>query len=106
MSWPNAWVAARVPIWRGKGTFKHYGLPPEKTADRHKWFFNITEAEHFVRCNVTKNDALELVEERITEKPRLAVLRAIRRLIYPQRQRYLNRYAHTLWTVFRKDVRG
>ena len=106
MSWPNAWSGARLSIWRGEGVFKHYGLPPEKTADRHKWFFNLTEAEHFVRCNIAKNDALELVEERITEKPRLAVLRAIRRLIYPQQHRYLNRYAHTLWTVFRKNIRS
>jgi 2-polyprenyl-3-methyl-5-hydroxy-6-metoxy-1,4-benzoquinol methylase len=106
VSWPNAWMAARVPMRRGEGTFKHYGLPPEKTADRHKWFFNLTEAENFVRCNVAKSDALELIEERITEKPRLAALRAMRRLRYPQQWRYFNRYAHTLWTVLRKNARS
>jgi 2-polyprenyl-3-methyl-5-hydroxy-6-metoxy-1,4-benzoquinol methylase len=106
VSWPNGWAGARMSIWRGEGAFKHYGLPPEKTADRHKWFFNLTEAENFVRCNVAKSDALELVEERITEKPRLVALRAMRRLLYPQQQRYFNRYAHTLWTVLRKNVRG
>jgi 2-polyprenyl-3-methyl-5-hydroxy-6-metoxy-1,4-benzoquinol methylase len=106
VSWPNAWAVARVPIRRGRGTFKHYGLPPEKTADRHKWFFNLSEAENFVCCNVANKSDLELVEERITERPRPVVLRAIRRLIYPRQLHYLNRYAHTLWTVLRKNACG
>ncbi|MGD0078590.1 MAG: class I SAM-dependent methyltransferase, partial [Sedimentisphaerales bacterium] len=70
VSWPNAWAVARVSIQRGTGSFKHYGLPPEKAADRHKWFFNLSEAENFVCCNVANKSDLELVEQRVTEKPR------------------------------------
>jgi SAM-dependent methyltransferase len=106
VSWPNAWAGARVSIWRGEGAFKHYGLPPEKTADRHKWFFSLTEAERFVHYHIAKRSDMELVEERVTEKHRPIVLRAMRRLLYPRQRRYLNRYAHTLWTVFKKNVRG
>jgi SAM-dependent methyltransferase len=104
VSWPNAWLPARVPIQRGRGSFKHYGLPVEKIADRHKWFFNITEAMHFVHYNIEKRGDLELVEQRITEKPRPVVLRAMRRLIYPNQWQYFSRYAHTLWTVLKKNI--
>ena len=104
VSWPNAWAAARLPIQRGRGSFKYYGLPVEKAADRHKWFFNITEAMHFVHFNIDKRNNLELVEERITMKPRPVILRLMRRLMYPHRLNCLNRYAHTLWTVLKKDI--
>jgi 2-polyprenyl-3-methyl-5-hydroxy-6-metoxy-1,4-benzoquinol methylase len=104
VSWPNAWSAARLPIQQGIGSFKHYGLPVEKTADRHKWFFNITEAINFVHYNTAKRGDLELVEERITDKPRPVVLQMMRRLIYPHHLNYLNRYAHTLWTVLKKNM--
>ncbi len=106
IAWPNNWVNARVPIGRGYGSFKHYGLPPEKPRDRHKWFFSLSEAKHFVQEQIRKNGDIQLVEERIAEKPRLFFRRWLRRLRYLSQSRYLNRYAHTLWTVLRKRVPG
>jgi len=106
IAWPNNWVNARVPIERGYGPFKHYGLPAEKPQDRHKWFFSLSEAKHFVQEQIRKNGDIQLVEERIAEKPRLFLRRWLRRLRYHNQQRYLNRYAHTLWTVLRKRVPG
>lgn len=102
IAWPNNWVNARVPIERGVGSFKHYGLPPEQPRDRHKWFFNIDEARDFVQAFLRKHPEVQLLEERITEKPRWGGRRLLRRLRYPSRQRYWNRYAHTYWTVLKK----
>ena len=51
ISLPNSWREARCPIERGKGHFAHYGLPGSKTKDRHRWFFNISEAKKFSKYN-------------------------------------------------------
>ena len=101
ISWHNCWVNARKPLERGRGSFSHYGLPFIPPLDRHKWFFNITQALEFTRqAEATRH--LELAECFVTDKPRPAPIRWLRRLLYPSREAYLNRYAHTLWTVFRK----
>lgn len=104
IAWPNNWVNARVPIERGYGSFKHYGLPTEKPHDRHKWFFSLSEARHFVREQIRKNGDIQLVEERVSEKPKFFLFRLLRHLRYPNQEYYLNRYAHTLWTVLKRKV--
>jgi SAM-dependent methyltransferase len=105
ISWPNNWVNARVPIARGYGVLKHYGLPPAKPHDRHKWFFNLTEAHEFVCRKLAESTDVILRDCRCTEKPRHLVRRWARRLLFPCRHHYLNRYAHTLWAVFSKQHR-
>jgi SAM-dependent methyltransferase len=102
IAWPNNWVNARIPIERGHGHFKHYGLPPEKPLDRHKWFFSLSEAENFVKEQIQKNRNIQLVEERVSEKPKIFPLHLLRHIRYPKQEYYLNRYAHTLWTVLQK----
>jgi SAM-dependent methyltransferase len=104
IAWPNNWVNARIPIERGHGAFKHYGLPPEKPADRHKWFFNLSEARHFVKERTQKSRSIQLVEERVSEKPRFFLSCLLRRIRYPKQEYYLNRYTHTLWTVLQKEI--
>lgn len=99
IAWPNNWVNARVPIKRGYGSFKHYGLPAEKPQDRHKWFFSFSEAKQFILEQVRKNSDIRLIEERISEKPKFPLFRLIRHLGYPKLEHYINRYAHTYWTV-------
>lgn len=103
IAWPNNWVNARVPIERGIGTFKHYGLPAEKPRDRHKWFFNISEAKAFMHAFLEKHPEIQILEERVTEKPRWFFRRFLRRLRYPGTERYRNRYANTYWTVLKKQ---
>jgi len=103
ISWPNNWVNARRPLERGAGTFEHYGLPSENPCTRHKWFFNISDARCFLYSSLQKHPEWHLAEEFITEKPRLTILRLIRRLRYPNREKYWNRYAHTYWTVLKRD---
>ena len=104
ISWPNCWVNARVPIERGHGSFKYYGLPVEKPQDRHKWFFCYSDAKHFTQGQIDKNNSFQLVEERVTEKPKFPLFRFLRHLRYPKHENYLNRYAHTYWVVLQKAI--
>lgn len=101
ISLPNNWANARKPISKGAGAIGHYGLPLEAPPDRHKWFFGLTEAIHFIQGQQQKYP-VSIRDMRVTEKPRLFVVRAFRRCLYPSQERYLNRYAHTLWAVFEK----
>lgn len=98
ISLPNCWACARQPIHRGRGGFSHYGLPVQPPVDRHKWFFSLSEIVSFIEAK-TRGTSLQIKEMMATEKPRILPLRLGRRLLYPQQMRYLNRYAHTLWTT-------
>jgi SAM-dependent methyltransferase len=102
VSLPNNWTNARLPIERGKGSFDKYGLPVEPPPDRHKWFFGLQEAVEFLRGQ-EKKYPFSILEMRVTEKPRPVMVRALRRVRYPSRERYWNRYAHTVWAVMEKD---
>ena len=49
ISLPNAWATLKSEIVRPTGSSgKFYGLPASRPEDRHKWFFNFTEAERFL----------------------------------------------------------
>ena len=101
ISLPNNWVNARRPIGRGKGSIGHYGLPVETPHDRHKWFFSMTEAIDFIRGQ-EKGYPVLIRDLYVTEKPKLFIIRALRRILYLLRERYFNRYAHTLWIILEK----
>jgi SAM-dependent methyltransferase len=101
ISLPNNWVNARVPVSRGKGSIGHYGLPPEPPRDRHKWFFSLSEGLEFVNAQ-SRRHVISVVDILATEKPRPLLTRLARRIAYPVQMNYLNRYAHTLWAVFKK----
>lgn len=100
ISLPNCWRDARVPIERGRGHFAHYGLPPEPPPDRHKWFFNLSQARDFFVEKATVS-RLELEEIVIVESPRPMILRMARKMRY-WGDSYLNRYAGTIFAVCRK----
>jgi SAM-dependent methyltransferase len=101
ISLPNNWANARRPIERGKGSIAHYGLPPTAPADRHKWFFGFSEAVNFLG-EQQKHFPIRLEELIANDKPRPLFVRLFRRVKYLRRERYLNRYAHTVWAVFSK----
>jgi len=102
VSLPNCWCDARRPIARGKGKFGHYGLPLCRPDDRHRWFFNLTEAQYYVQGKARER-GLGLRELFVTEKPRNVLLRWARHLRYPG-ARYQNRYSQTLWAVLEKNT--
>ena len=101
ISLPNCWTAARQPIERGRGSFGKYGLPVQAPMDRHKWFFSLSEAREFIHGQALLRP-IAIVEWLASEKPRPLVVRALRRARYPSQERYLNRYAHTVWVVLKK----
>jgi len=100
ISLPNCWCDARQPIGRGKGHFGHYGLPLQKPQDRHKWFFSFSEARQFLEGKAEEL-GLGLEDMFVTEKPRIGLVRLLRRIRYPG-DRYHNRYSRTLWAVLEK----
>lgn len=48
VSLPNCWFALKKGLFLGKESGKFYGLPPIQPQDRHRWFFNYTEARYFL----------------------------------------------------------
>ena len=101
ISLPNNWANARRPVERGAARIGHYGLPADAPEDRHKWFFSLSEAMDFIEGQKEKHP-ITVVAACATEKPRPLLVRSLRRLRYGRRERYLNRYAHTLWVVLEK----
>jgi SAM-dependent methyltransferase len=101
ISLPNNWTNARRPLERGTGSFAHYGLPLQPPADRHKWFFSLSDALGFFEGQAAIHD-LAILNIRATERPRPLPTRIARRIVYQNHEKYLNRYAHTLWAVFEK----
>jgi SAM-dependent methyltransferase len=100
---PNNWNSARVRLARGRGAIAHYGLPLEKPADRHRWFFGFSEAEEFFRGQAHRL-GLEVVELRALEKPRPAAVRWVRRALAGDAQRYRNKFVHTLACLYRRPA--
>jgi SAM-dependent methyltransferase len=101
ISLPNCWRDARRPIERGRGTFAHYGLPADPPMDRHKWFFNYTQAREFLERQ-SQRKFLRIVEMFATEKPKPWPAIAFRKILY-QGERYRNRYTQTVWCVYEKQ---
>jgi 2-polyprenyl-3-methyl-5-hydroxy-6-metoxy-1,4-benzoquinol methylase len=101
ISLPNCWRDARRPIERGRGSFAHYGLPFSPPMDRHKWFFNYTQAREFLEYQ-SQRKSLRIVEMFATEKPKPWPARAFRKILY-QGERYRNRYVQTVWGVYEKQ---
>jgi SAM-dependent methyltransferase len=102
ISLPNNWANARRPLARGRGSIGFYGLPVTRPADRHRWFFNLEEARAFLEAQARRH-GLIVREMYAMEEPRPKPLRWIRRCAHATQMRYLNRHAHTLWTVLEKE---
>ena len=103
VSLPNCWCAARRQIELGSGKISHYGLTATRPVDRHKWFISMTQAREFFEAKAT--GGLKLLDLCMAEKPRPALLRGLRHLLYTG-ESYSNRYAHTLFAVYEKAPPG
>jgi SAM-dependent methyltransferase len=101
VSLPNCWCDARRPIEKGRGHFGHYGLPSQKPLDRHKWFFDLSEAREFMQKKAEEL-GLHVEEMFVTEKPRNAAVNFFRKIRYRGAD-FQNRYSGTLWTLLRKE---
>ena len=102
VSLPNCWRAVRRRVPRGAGTPRFYGLPVEKPADRHKWFFNVDDVAAFFEGQA-RRQPVRVVEQFATVKPRNPLDRSLRTLLAGGRRRYLNRHAVGVWTLLEKQ---
>ncbi|HET8746752.1 MAG TPA: class I SAM-dependent methyltransferase [Ramlibacter sp.] len=96
ISLPNAWRDARRKIERGSGKIAHYGLPTQPPADRHKWFFNVTDARQFLEGVTPPGWTCDI---EVSEPRRAGVVQALRRLRH-SREAYGNRYGQTVWAQY------
>ncbi len=55
ISLPNCWRKLLKPMLKGTAGPASYGIPPEKPQDRHKWYFNTSDAENFLFYNAAKH---------------------------------------------------
>ncbi|MCP3903051.1 MAG: class I SAM-dependent methyltransferase [Planctomycetes bacterium] len=102
ISLPNCWRTLRRRMSRGRGKPQYYGLPAERPSDRHKWFFNVDDVLSFME-EKARTGPVSIVDTRVNVKPRPWPVRLAQRLRTPALNRYLNRHAHSVWTVLRRD---
>jgi hypothetical protein len=99
VSLPNCWGSARTPVTRGSGAVAHYGLPLERPVDRHKWFLNVSDIEAFFNQYSQKNPLIKSIDIVGVEKPRPAIVRALRKLTHSETE-YRNKFLHTVFGHF------
>lgn len=105
ISLPNCWNAVRRPIERGYGCAAHYGLPLTKPDDRHRWFFSYSEILNFcveqsLRSDISINSIV------VNARKRNIIIEAVRKLLFIGKDKYLNRYSHTVWVHYSKKISG
>jgi len=82
---------------------KFYGLPQEKTEDRHKWFFSPEEAERFIHYRGRKNN-MEIVQLDYfsSYSTRSLIKKLVIRYLLRKDIDLKNLYTGTLWAVLEK----
>jgi len=112
LSFPNAWASLYATLRFGDyktGTaLKFYGLPTEVPEDRHKWFFNNTEAREFLASRSYANGMTTVQLDEIGVAREGRRLRGqLRRLgywlLFDRGLSRADMYALTLWAVLKKD---
>ena len=105
ISLPNNWFAAYDHMLRGCGVPRFYGLPASQPDDRHRWFFNFDDADHFLQCCAEKY-RLRIVERiaewRVPNWPWWKRPFHLLRLLGPRNCYFRNRFYQTVWFVFEK----
>ena len=98
LSLPNCWCDLKYLMVSGKGSGKFYGLPAGRQNDRHRWFFNYSEARAFLIEN--SREKAESVDLYRYYGPQGWTFR-VGRLLLPER-RFDDLFVNTLWAVFEK----
>ena len=98
VSLPNAWFDfKKIPVMKNSGKF--YGLPVSVPLDRHRWFFNFTEAMDFIESNA-KGKVKEINFYPYFHKSN-RLIKLIAKSILSANQ-YYNLFSPTLWAVLKK----
>lgn len=104
ISLPNNWNVVKVPVISGKSEFKQYGLPKDEPKDRHKWFFNYTEASKFIldRAEVTNCEVVSLEPYYIPDKNIIKKsIKLLLKIVFNE-DRYANWFYGAVWCVLKK----
>lgn len=94
---PNCWHGnwRWVFPWKEMSSGKYYGLPKERPIDRHRWFFNATEAVNFLHNRAIANNCrIEMLDFVI---PQSLLKRFALRVIL--QSNYTNWAASSIWAV-------
>lgn len=112
LSLPNPLSSLWMRLHRFRGDrpdqlMKFYGLPVDRPADRHKWFFSAEEAEAFVRARAARNHMqvaqLDFEWIQAPDPGKRGLLRRVaRRLLLRRELTDKALYASTLWAVLEK----
>jgi SAM-dependent methyltransferase len=98
ISLPNAWFSNKRMFFTDRSS-KFYGLSPAPPPDRHRWFFNISEAANFLWAKTEGKARRVTLYPYFNPTNRLA--KAVLRRLLP-RPRYLNLFCPTIWAVIEK----
>lgn len=104
ISLPNNWNVVKVPVISGKSELKQYGLPKDEPKDRHKWFFNYTEASKFIldRAEVTNCEVVSLEPYYIPDKNIIKKsIKLLLKIVFNE-DRYANWFYGAVWCVLKK----
>ncbi|QQE13263.1 class I SAM-dependent methyltransferase [Planctomycetota bacterium] len=102
ISLPNCWRTLRRPIEKGEGNVLYYGLPADEAPDRHRWFFNCADIEGFF-VERAKRQGLKVLDVYAVGNRRGALKESVRKLLSGSHDRYVNRYANSVWVIMEKE---
>jgi len=103
ISLPNTFAVLKWRLLTGSSPpLKFLGLPVESPRDRHKWFFNYTQAVQFVEGRARFNSAEVQEVEPWLDSAR-SVKGWVKRLLAPGAERRRNLFTFALWAVVRKN---
>jgi 2-polyprenyl-3-methyl-5-hydroxy-6-metoxy-1,4-benzoquinol methylase len=98
ISLPNAWFTMKTNFFLKNLSGKYYGLPGSIPEDRHRWFFNISEAKEFIIENSS-----------VAKKIRFYYYfgnknKTIKRIIkfFLNNERYNNLFCPVIWVLIEK----
>jgi hypothetical protein len=99
LSLPNCWCDMKYLMAKqGLSSGKFYGLPSVKPDDRHRWYFNYSEARNFLLDNI--DNSVKTARLYKYYGPRGWTFKA-GKLLFAQ-PKFDNLYVNTLWAVFSK----
>lgn len=113
LSLPNPlqclWRRLRFGDFATDRMLKYYGLPLDKTDDRHKWFFNAVEAERFVRhrAKVNNMNVLQIDFEKYFsegKRKRTIFYEKARNFLLHKHLDFKKLLAGTIWAVLEKNM--
>jgi len=106
ISLPNPAAVIWPRILRGMDSGKFYGLPVEYPHDRHRWFFNYTEAQTFIEKRSLRHQAHLIHTHPILRTKHNSLLArflaGLLKMLLGQSNHYYDLYAIAIWTVLEK----